>query len=196
MTPLTPSLPWLPPESAPTRSRQPSPGSSTTYASYVSQRASTTRGAGSLDPRRRRRRRRPRSFRRNGHANNLVARLEATEQLTGCLGRGFWHRTNLDAFDQSLALLALAATKTWQAIRLGETLPGRPAVHRRGLGVQPDLEDAPCATPNPKNYSSPDTNTTALAVMATIAAGGHFAHSPVTFFQAPRRPTAPSASTA
>ena len=42
----------------------------------------------------------------------------------------------------------------------------------------------PCARPNPKTYSGPDTNSSALAVMAVVAAGGRFPHDPLAFFRA------------
>ena len=51
------------------------------------------------------------------------------------------------------------------------------------MGVQPDLGERVCIARNPKNFTSPDTNTTAVAAMAIVAAGGRFSHSPVTFFQ-------------
>jgi len=127
----------------------------------------------------------PAHFGGNSHANNLVARLEATEQPTGALAGAFGIGPEVDAFDQSLALLALAATKNLgKQARLGETYLASLQCTDGGWEYSRTTKSTPCATPNPKNYSSPDTNTTALAVMATIATAGHFAHSPVTFFQA------------
>ena len=52
-------------------------------------------------------------------------------------------------------------------------------MHRRGLAY---ALTTPCAKANPKTYAGPDTNSTALAVMAIVAAGGQFAHAPVAFF--------------
>ena len=155
------------------------------YASYVSSKGIDTPGrlgllilaavAAGVDPA---------HFGGNSHANNLVARLLATEETTGASAGAFGVGPDVDSFDQSLAILALAAVKDLgKPARLAESYLASLQCTDGGWEYSRPSKTVPCATPNPKNYSSPDTNTTALAVMATIAAGGHFAQSPVTFFQ-------------
>jgi len=116
-------------------------------------------------------------------SDNLVARLEKTEKLSGSASGSFGPGVNLNAFNQSLALLALGASKSLgKGTRLG-------AAFLAGLQC-PDggweysrVTAAPCVKPSPKNYSSPDTNTTAIAVMALTEVGGHISRSPLSFFQ-------------
>ena len=119
------------------------------------------------------------------HANDLVARLQATEQVTGSSVGAFGSAPDVNAFDQSLALLALASVKTLgEPTKLAESYRASRQCTDGGREFTRTTDTAPCAAPNPKNSSSPDTNTTALAVMAILATGGHFSHNPVTFFQA------------
>lgn len=123
----------------------------------------------------------PHQFGGTTSADDLVARLTATEQTTGAFGTG----PDSNAFYQSLALLALAAVKnTSKATRLGESYLASLQCTDGGWEYGRTAITAACATPSPKDYSSPDTNTTALAVMAIVATGGHFAHNPVSFFAA------------
>ena len=118
------------------------------------------------------------------HANDLVARLEATEQVTGASAGAFGIGPDVNAFDQSLALLALASVKSLgKQTKAAESYLASLQCTDGGWEYSRTSKITPCATPNPKNYSSPDTNTTALAVMATLATGGHFSDSPVTFFK-------------
>ena len=64
----------------------------------------------------------PLHFGGTAKSNDLLARLEATEQMTGSSAGGFGTGPNLNAFSDSLALLALAAAKVnGKAIRLAET---------------------------------------------------------------------------
>jgi hypothetical protein len=117
-------------------------------------------------------------------ADNLVARLEATEKLSGAAAGSFGSAVNLNAFNQSLALLALGASKTLgKGTRLGAAYLARLQCTDGGWEYSRVTTTAPCVKPNPKNYSSPDTNTAALAVMALVEVGGHIAQSPLSFFQ-------------
>jgi len=122
----------------------------------------------------------PASFGGETSANDLVARLRATEHLDSPAAGIFGAKSSANAFSQSLALLALvAAGGPAVAIRLGDAyLASRQCADG---GWEYSLT-TPCAKPDPKTYSGPDTNSTALAVMAIVAAGGHFAISPVAFF--------------
>ena len=115
-------------------------------------------------------------------SNNLVARLRVIEHLGGASAGVFGAATSANAFSQSLALLALVAVKgPATAIHLAATY----LTHHqcRDGGWQYSLI-TPCARPNPKTYSGPDTNSSALAVMAVVAAGGRFPHDPLAFFRA------------
>lgn len=115
---------------------------------------------------------------------NLVARLEATEQLTGSQAGAFGTETNLNAFSEALALVALAAAKDLgKGTRLAEAYLENLQCTDGGWEYGRTTVATACLAPNPRDFNSPDTNTTALAVMAIVAAGGHFSHSPVTFFQ-------------
>ncbi len=126
----------------------------------------------------------PLHFGGTAKSNDLLARLEATEQMTGSSAGGFGTGPNLNAFSDSLALLALAAAKVnGKAIRLAETYLAGLQCPDGGWEYNRISASAACIAPNPKNFTSPDTNTTAVAAMAIVAAGGRFSHSPVTFFQ-------------
>jgi hypothetical protein len=123
----------------------------------------------------------PAHFGGNARSNDLLARLEATEQLHGPSTAVFGPVTSADAFSQSLAVLALAAAKVHGAtLGLGEAyLASRQCTDG---GWEYSLA-TPCAKPDPKTYAGPDTNSTSLAVMAIVAAGGHFSHNPLAFFE-------------
>jgi hypothetical protein len=112
--------------------------------------------------------------------NDLIARLMATEQMHGPSAGVFGKTSSANAFSQSLAVLALVAAKgPTTAIGLGEAyLAGRQCTDG---GWQYSLT-TPCAKPDPKTYAGPDTNSTALAVMAIVGAGGQFPHAPLGFF--------------
>ena len=99
--------------------------------------------------------------------SSLVASLSATAGA-------------LNAFSQSLALLALVSVKgSTVAIHLGEAYLERRQCADGGWEYS---LTTPCAKPDPKTYSGPDTNSAALAVMAIVAAGGSFGHGPLAFF--------------
>ena len=126
----------------------------------------------------------PLHFGGRAESDNLVARLEKTEKLSGRAAGSFGSGVNLNAFNQSLALLALGASKSLgKGTRLGAAYLSGLQCTDAGWEYSRITATAPCTKPNPKNYSSPDTNTTALAVMALIEVGGRIAHSPLGFFQ-------------
>ncbi len=122
----------------------------------------------------------PTRFGGEAKANDLVARLLATERLDGVSAGVFGTASSANAFSQSLALLALVSVKgSSTAIHLGEDyLAARQCTNG---GWEYSLT-TPCAKADPKTYAGPDTNSTALAVMAIVAAGGRFTHGPAAFF--------------
>ncbi len=123
----------------------------------------------------------PARFGHEASSNDLVARLEAIEQLKGASAGVFGATSSANAFSQSLAVLALVSVKgPATAIRLAQAyLASRQCTDG---GWEYSLT-TPCKKADPKSYAGPDTNSTALAVMAIVAAGGHFAHRPLTFFE-------------
>ncbi|MGO8724895.1 MAG: hypothetical protein ACLQRM_19515 [Acidimicrobiales bacterium] len=123
----------------------------------------------------------PARFGGEASSNDLVARLQATEQLKGAYAGVFGATGSANAFSQSLAVLALVSAKgSAKAIHLAQAyLASRQCTDG---GWEYSLT-TPCAKPDPKTYAGPDTNSTALAVMAIVAAGGYFAHGPLTFFK-------------
>jgi hypothetical protein len=127
----------------------------------------------------------PHQFGGRARSDNLVARLLATEQKTGAAAGAFGSGSAINAFYQSLALLALAAVKNESAAtHLGESYLASLQCTDGGWEYSRIATTPPCSAPSPKDYASPDTNTTALAVMAIVATGGHFAHNPIGFFEA------------
>ena len=126
----------------------------------------------------------PDRFGGSSKSNNLVARLEATEHLTGASAGAFGSGSSANAFFQALSLLALVAVKdTGRGVRLGETYLASLQCSDGGWEYARTSPSVACATPSPKNYVSPDTNTTSLAVQAIVAAGGHLSHSALSFFK-------------
>ena len=122
----------------------------------------------------------PAHFGGQASSNDLVARLRATEHLNGVSAGVFGATRSANAFSQSLALLALVSVKgSTMAIHLGEAYLERRQCADGGWEYS---LTTPCAKPDPKTYSGPDTNSTALAVMAIVAAGGSFGHGPLAFF--------------
>lgn len=122
----------------------------------------------------------PTRFGGEASANDLVARLGATERLDGVSAGVFGTTSSGNAFSQSLALLALVSVKgSPTALHLGEAYLAR---HQCADGGWEYSLTTPCTKADPKTYSGPDTNSTALAVMAIVAAGGEFAHGPLPFF--------------
>jgi hypothetical protein len=126
----------------------------------------------------------PRHFGGRGPLNDLVARLRATEHTHGGSTGVFGPQKDATAFSQSLSLLALAAVKdTDAATRLGESFLQRQQCRDGGWEFTRSSLAKPCPKPDPKTFQGPDTNSTAMAVMAIAALGGKFAHSPVKFFE-------------
>ena len=126
----------------------------------------------------------PAHFGGTAKADNLVARLEATEQDSGAYAGAFGKPPALSAFGQALSLLALAAVRdTGSGVRRGAAYLASLQCTDGGWEYSRVTSQVTCAKPNPKNYLSPDTNTTALAVEAIVATGGHLAHSALSFFQ-------------
>jgi hypothetical protein len=127
----------------------------------------------------------PLQFGGKAKSNDLVARLEATEQMTGSSAGAFGTDPNLNAFSESLALLALAAAKDLgKGTRLGKAYLASMQCSDGGWEYGRTALSTACVAPNPKVFTSPDTNTTALVAMAIVATGGHFSHSPVPFLEA------------
>jgi hypothetical protein len=123
----------------------------------------------------------PAHFGGRAGANDLVKRLEATEHLVGRDAGVFGAKKSANAFNQALALLGLVAVHAPDTeTRLAEGYLARRQCADGGYDYS---LATPCAKPDPKTYVGPDTNSTALAVMAIVAAGGHFGHSPVAFFK-------------
>jgi hypothetical protein len=123
----------------------------------------------------------PTHFGGNAPSNDLVARLEATEQLHGASAGVFGPVASANAFSQSLAVLALASAGIHgAALDLGEAyLASRQCTDG---GWEYSLA-TPCTQADPKTYTGPDTNSTSLAVMAIIAAEGRMSYSPLQFFE-------------
>jgi len=125
----------------------------------------------------------PSKFGGSAATDNLVARLEATEQMTGISAGSFGTAPSANAFYQALALLALAAVKNQgKGTKLGEAFLAQLQCTDGGWEYSRITTTTPCVSPSPKDFTSPDTNTTAMAVQAIVATGGHFAHNPVVFF--------------
>ena len=117
-------------------------------------------------------------------SDNLVARLEATQQTTGALAGAFGTGPAVNAFFQSLSLLALVAAKaTGKATRTGEAYLGELQCTDGGWEYSRTAPTPACAASNPKSLVGPDTSTTSIAVMAVVATKGHFAHSPLGFLE-------------
>ena len=125
----------------------------------------------------------PSHFGGQANSDDLVARLQATEQLHGASAGVFGATKAENAFSQSLALLALDSVKdSGKATSLSEAYLARLQCTDGGWEYVRATLSTPCAKADPKTHSGPDTNSTALAVMAIVAAGGHFAHGPLAFF--------------
>ena len=126
----------------------------------------------------------PDTFGGTAKANDLVARLEESEQMTGASAGAFGTGASLGEYNEALSLLALAAAKQLgTGTRLGEAYLAKLQCPDGGWEYNRLATTTACVKPDPKTYAGPDTNTTALAVMAIVATGGHFSHSPVTFFE-------------
>jgi hypothetical protein len=129
----------------------------------------------------------PTAFGGHQPANNLVARLEATQRATGSDAGLFGSSdpTFDGAFRQGLSLMALAnqgisnsittAGVSW--LRNQQCSDGGWTSYRSATGP-----GNPCPAPDPDTFTGPDTNSTALAVEGLVASGASFAVSPTSFF--------------
>ena len=129
-------------------------------------------------------------------SDNLVARLEKTEKLSGSASGSFGSGAEPERFQSGPQSARLRSEKN---IRKGTRLG---AAFLAGLQC-PDggweysrVTAAPCVKPSPKNYSSPDTNTTAIAVDGSHQVGDTSPAARSVSSRAPRKPTARSPSTA
>lgn len=126
----------------------------------------------------------PYRFGGTGNENDLVARLEAIEQMSGASAGEFGASPYANDFYQALSILALAAVRVkGQVLSLATKFLEGLQCSDGGWEYSRLTTSIACAAPNPANYSSPDTNTTALAVQAIVAVGGRFAHNPLGFFE-------------
>ena len=131
----------------------------------------------------------PRAFGGTAHANDLVARLLATQAHSGPDAGLFGSPaapTYSSAYTQGLSLLALAAA--------GE--PNRPGAgwllrqQCYGGGWESYRSSpAPCVAPDPAKFQGPDTNSTALAVEGLVATGMSPRHDPLPFFRRAQYPS-------
>jgi hypothetical protein len=130
----------------------------------------------------------PTTFGGNKEANNLVTRLEASQQTSGSDAGLFGSSdpTFDGAFRQGLSLMALANQGLTGSARVSAGviwLEDQQCVDGGWESYRSDLT-TPCPAPDPGTFTGPDTNSTALAVEGLIAAGGTFGGSPLTFFEA------------
>ena len=97
----------------------------------------------------------PRQFGGRAKVNDLVSRLEATEQTSGATAGAFGSGPSVNAFSQALALLALAALKNLGSrTRLGVRYLESLQCTDGGWEYNRVTTTAPCAAPSPKNCQS------------------------------------------
>lgn len=118
----------------------------------------------------------PRTF----AGEDLVARLEATQQASGLYGSA--DPTYDGAYRQGLALAALAAAGVDDADGVA-WLRDQQCDDGSWVAYRSDTS-APCPAPDPANFTGPDTNSTALAVMGLAAQDAPPAHDPLAWFDA------------
>jgi hypothetical protein len=128
----------------------------------------------------------PRTFGGTGTANDLVTRLDNTQQTSGPDAGlfGTSSPTYDGAFRQGLALMALAnqgisdstvaAGVAW--LQDQQCSDGGWTAYRSNLAVA-------CPAPDPADYTGPDTNSTAIAVQALVATKSSFPVAPTPFFE-------------
>ncbi len=130
----------------------------------------------------------PTAFGGTQPANDLIARLEATQHRTGADAGLFGSQdpTYDGAFRQGLSLMALANQGI--ANDLGVTwLQNQQCSDGGWEAYRSDLMTA-CPAPDPSTFTGPDTNSTALAVEGLVAqksvdAGATFPTDPTAFFE-------------
>jgi hypothetical protein len=99
---------------------------------------------------------------------DLVARLLATEQKSGLFG--VQDATFDGAFRQGLAFLALVAVGQTPDAAAVTWLTDQQCASGLWMAFRADTS-VPCSTPDPTDFTSPDTNSTALAVLGLSAVG-------------------------
>lgn len=128
----------------------------------------------------------PTAFGGKKRANNLIARLEAT-QLTSGPDAGLFGSSDPTydgAFRQGLSLAALAnqgISSSNPVMEAGVTWLQNQQCSDGGWESYRPVEIA-CTPPDPEDFTGPDTNSTALAVMGLVAAGATFPSDPTAFF--------------
>ena len=131
----------------------------------------------------------PRAFGGTAPANDLVARLLATQTHTGWDTGLFGSPaapTYSSAYTQGLALLALAAAGAPN--RAGAAWLLRQQCYAGGW-MSDRGTPAVCPVPNAAKHEGPDTNSTALAVEGLLATGVSPRHDPLPFFRRSQYPT-------
>jgi hypothetical protein len=130
-----------------------------------------------------------------GHkaANNLIARLEATQQTSGPDAGLFGSEapTYDGAFRQGLSLMALAnqgISTSDATVQAGITWLQNQQCSDGGWEAYRSDVATPCPAPNTETYAGPDTNSTALAVMGLVATGATFPVDPTAFFATAQNP--------
>jgi hypothetical protein len=130
-----------------------------------------------------------------GHkaANNLIARLEATQQTTGSDTGLFGSEdpTYDGAFRQGLSLMALAnqgITDSNPTVKAGITWLKNQQCSDGGWEAYRSDVSTPCPPPDASSFTGPDTNSTSLAVMGLVATGASFPVNPIAFFEAAQNP--------
>ncbi len=131
----------------------------------------------------------PRTFGGRAPANDLVARLLATQAHSGPNAGLFGSPaapTYSTAYTQGLSLLALAAAG--EPNRLGAGWLLRQQCYGGGWESYRS-SPIPCVAPDPAKFQGPDTNSTALAVEGLAATGMSPRHNPLPFFRRAQYPS-------
>jgi hypothetical protein len=126
----------------------------------------------------------PARFGGNHPANDLLARLLATETKTGSDAGLFGSPdgpTYSSAYTEGLALLALAAAG--QSNRLGDAWLVRQQCSNGGWTTYRPSTSKACPAENPAKFAGADTNSTALATQALVAQKTTPRLSPLSFFE-------------
>jgi hypothetical protein len=135
----------------------------------------------------------PTTFGGTAPVNNLVARLEATQQTSGADAGLFGTADPVydGAFRQGLSLMALANAGLSNAdpvVAAGVTwLQNQQCSDGGWQGYRSDLS-TPCPAPDPATFAGPDTNSTSLAVQALVTTGSTFDVDPTSFFESAQNP--------
>jgi len=130
----------------------------------------------------------PKAFGGKKKQNNLIDRLEATQQTSGSDAGLFGSQdpTYDGAFRQGLALMALAnqgIPSTNATVVAGVTWLQNQQCSDGGWEAYRSDTTTACPAPDPDTYAGPDTNSTSLAVMGLVATGSSFPVDPLGFFE-------------